>query len=230
MDESLVEDMKIIRQHLETEYDAQAIILSGSRSFGDYKKDSDWDIYILTEKEIKFHPILDGYQLDIYCLHPDDNFSFDKMGWKLFICEVICDTPSGDAQRIVDQAQEFRKKGPELWTLNRAITRRDKVERYANKLRNCIETENWFELHQRLNWHFLENSYSWWYGIKGEWEPRPQQIMEDLTMRDSEFAELLKKIVNSKTTDIERVELFHQLHQNFLNSKVYKDYIKKVSS
>jgi len=134
--------------------------------------------------------------------------------------------PKGDAQRIVDQAQEVRKKGPETWTLNRTITRKDKVERYANKLKNCIETENWFELHQRLNWHFLENSYSWWYGIRREWEPRQQELMGDLKTRDPEFASILENIVNPKTTDLERVELFHKLHTNFLNSKVYLEYIQ----
>ncbi len=225
MHESLKEDMKIIRHHLETEYDAQAIILSGSRSCGDYKEDSDWDIYIMTEKDIQFHPGLEGYHLDIYCLHPEDNFSFDKLGWKLFFCEIICDTPKGDAQRIVNQAQEFRKRGPKPWSLNHAITRKDKVERYSNKLKNCIESESWFELHQRLNWHFLENSYTWWYGIRNEWQPRPQNIMDDLSKRDPQFASILKKIVDSRTTDLERVDLFHKLHQNFLNSDVYKNYI-----
>ena len=210
-------------------YDAQVIILAGSRSSGDYKEDSDWDIYILTEKEFETHPILEGYQLDIYCLHPEDDFSFDKLGWKLFHCEVICDTPNRDAQRIIDQAQEFRKIGPEPWSLNRALTRKDKVERYANKLRNCIKSENWFELHQRLNWHFLENSYSWWYGIRTEWEPRPQKMMEDLGNRDPEYASILKKLVDPNITDLERVELFAQLHENFLSSKVYLEYIEKLS-
>ena len=224
MDESLTEDMKIIRKHLETELDAQAIILAGSRSHGDYREDSDWDIYIITTKEFDEHPILEGYQIDVYCLHPDDNFSFDKLGWKLFDSDIICDTPRGDAQRLVNQAEEFRKKGPKPWTLNYAKTRKDKVGRYANKLRNCIESESWFELHQRLNWHFLENSYTWWYGIRGEWEPRPQRIMEDVRKRDSEFASLLGKIVEPTTTDFERVDFFHKLHQNFLNSKVYKGY------
>lgn len=226
MDDSLEEDMKIIQEHLENKYNAQAIILAGSRCHGDYKEDSDWDIYVLTEKDIEFHPILDGYQLDIYCLDPDENYSFDKHGWKLFDSEVILDNSKGDAQRIITQAEKFRKKGPKSWTLNHAITRKDKVERYENKFKNCIDSESWFELHQRLNWHFLENSYSWWYGVRGEWEPRPQKIMDDLSRRDPEFASLLSKIVESQTTDLERVELFHQLHENFLNSKAYLDYIK----
>lgn len=230
MDESLNEDMKKIRDHLETELDAQAIILAGSRSCGDYKENSDWDIYILTEKEFDIHPKLEGYHLDVYCLHPDDNFSFDKLGWKLFYCEVICDTPKGDAQRIVEQAQEFRKRGPTSWTLNHAITRKDKVDRYENKLKNCIASENWFELHQRLNWHFLENAYSWWYGVRGEWEPRPQDLMGDLSIRDPEIASILAKIVKSTTTDLERVEQFHQFHQNFLNSKVYQEYVQILKS
>ena len=76
--------MEIVRRHLEKEYEAQAIILAGSRSCGDYKEDSDWDLYVLTEKEIEFHPKLEGYQLDIYCLNPNENYSFDKFGWNYF--------------------------------------------------------------------------------------------------------------------------------------------------
>jgi len=151
------------------------------------------------------------------------------MGWKLFDSEIIYDTPRKDALRIIHQAEEFRKKGPKPWTLNHAKTRRDKVERYENKLADCITSESWFELHQRLNWYFLENSYSWWYGAREEWEPRPQYIMDDLNKRDPEFTTILKKIVEPRTTNLERVELFHKLHQNFLNSKVYQEYIQSKS-
>ena len=64
MDESLKEDMNKIRLFLEKELEAQAVIISGSRSIGDYKENSDWDIYILTEKDVEFIPKLEGYQLE----------------------------------------------------------------------------------------------------------------------------------------------------------------------
>jgi len=51
-------------------------------------------------------------------------------------------------------------------------------------------------------------------------------MMKNLKKRDPEFASILEKIVNPKTTDLERVELFHKLHTNFLNSKVYLEYIQ----
>ena len=101
-----------------------------------------------------------------------------------------------DAQRILNEANIYYAKGPELWSLNRIITRKDKVIRYEKKFADCIEHKNWFQLHQRLNWHFFENSYTWWYGIRNEWEPRPQQMMQDLKKRDPEFALILEHITN----------------------------------
>lgn len=54
--------------------------------------------------------------------------------------------------------------------------------------------------------------------------------MEDLSKRDPEIDSILAKIVKSTTTDLERVELFHQFHRNFLNSKVYQDYVQILKS
>ena len=52
MDEILLDDMAKIRQFLETKANALAIILCGSRSVGDYKENSDWDLKILVENYV----------------------------------------------------------------------------------------------------------------------------------------------------------------------------------
>ena len=93
MDEVLREDMDKISTFLRNEIDAQSIILCGSRSVGDYKENSDWDMVVLTSKDFEFSPHLEGYDLDFACYHPDTHFSFEEFGWKLRFCEVIFDTP-----------------------------------------------------------------------------------------------------------------------------------------
>jgi hypothetical protein len=226
MDDEMWNDMEKIIKYLESEIGAQAIILCGSRSVGDYKENSDWDMKVLTTKEIDFMPYLEGYDLDFSCHDPNTHFSWEEFGWKLRFCEVITDTPSKDAQRIVNEAREYYAKGPKPWSVEYAKFRKNKVIRYEKKFADCIKHKDWFQLHQRLAWHFLENTYTWWYGIRGEWEPRPQQLMKDLHKRDPHFATLLKQIVDPKTTDIERVEFFRELHKNFFASKVYQDYIR----
>ncbi len=228
MDEALREDMDKITTFLKKEIDVLAIILCGSRSVGDYKENSDWDMKVLTIKEFEFSPHLEGYDLDISCHAPHTHFSFEEFGWKLRFCEIVFDTPENDAQRIIDEAHAFYEKGPEPWSINHAITRQDKVIRYEKKFADCIKQGDWFQLHQRLNWHFLENSYTWWYGIRKEWEPRPQQIIQDLKKRDPEFAIILEEIAKPETSDLERVQLFYRLHQQFFASKQYQNYIKII--
>ncbi|MHA1111967.1 MAG: hypothetical protein ACTSRE_12745 [Promethearchaeota archaeon] len=228
MDEVLREDMDKITTFLQKEIDAQAIILCGSRSVGDYKENSDWDMKVLTTKNFEFSPHLEGYDLEISCHNPNINFSFEEFGWKLRFCEVILDTTNKDAHRIVKEAHQYYKNGPKSWSLNYAITRQDKIRRYEKKFADCIKHEKWFELHQRLNWHFLENSYTWWYGIRGEWEPRPQNLMQDLKKRDPSFANILERITNPETSDLERVKLFQKLHKNYIASDVYQEFISVV--
>ena len=228
MDEALQDDMNKIITFLKNEIDVLAIILCGSRNVGDYKENSDWDMKVLTIKELEFSPHLEGYDLDISCHEPTTHFSFEEFGWKLRFCEVILDTPEEDAQRIINEAHAFYAKGPIQWSLNHALTRQDKVIRYEKKLTDCIKQEDWFQLHQRLNWYFLENSYSWWYGVRSEWEPRPQQMMQDLKNRDPEFANILKQIIKPETSDLKRVKLFNKLHRKFFASKAYQDSIAKI--
>ena len=227
MDESLRDNMNKITAYLQKEIGAQAIILCGSRSVGDYKENSDWDMKVFTTLDFDFIPYLEGYDLDFSCHPPKVQFTFEEFGWKLRFCEVILDTPNKDAQRLIDEAHEFYAKGPKPWTVEYAIFRHNKVTRYEKKFKDCIEARDWFQLHQRLDWHFLENSYTWWYGIRKEWEPRPQQMMKDLKKRDPEFANILELITQPETSDLERVKLFRQLHKNFFASDIYQNQIGK---
>jgi len=127
MDPSLRDDMKKIRTYLENELGAEAIILCGSRSVGDYKENSDWDLKILVEQETDSQEILEGYDLDCSTHHVSTSFSFEEFGLKLRFCEIINDTPSKDAQRIINEAHEFYNKGPKPWTKDHALDRKKKV-------------------------------------------------------------------------------------------------------
>ena len=47
---------KVITEELEKDgYKVLKIILFGSRARGDFKRDSDWDFYVIVNKEIDFH-------------------------------------------------------------------------------------------------------------------------------------------------------------------------------
>ena len=226
MQEDIKQDKHKIKEYLESEIDAVGIILCGSRHVGDYKEKSDWDLKVLVEKDPIFKTEFPGYSLDATFHHPKTTFTFEEFGLKLRFCEILSDTPEKDAKRIIDEAHEFYDKGPEPWTKEYAVNRQYKVQGYERKFADCIADKKWFELHQRLNWHFLETTYTYWYGLRREWEPRPQNIMDDLMERDPEYATILKELVDPNTSDLTRVELFNKLHRVFFESKVYREYIE----
>jgi hypothetical protein len=116
------------------------------------------------------------------------------------------------------------KKGPAKWTKIYTLGRIEKVRRYENKFKDCLEDNNQAELYQRISWHFLENTYTWWYGVRGEWEPRPQQMFDDIKKRDPKFYKYLE-VVFTNSANKEKVKALHKLHKYFFKSKEFRDLI-----
>lgn len=226
MDAKLKPTMDKIIDCLKNEFDVKALILCGSRSVGDYKENSDWDMKAFvkdTQKHVKEnrYPKIDGIEIDCTFHKLDSRFSWDEFGRKLRFSEIVFDNEFHIAKKVRDQAMKEYEKGPAKWTKQFALGRIEKVKRYENKFKDCLEDNNHAELFQRIAWHFLENTYTWRYGIRGEWEPRPQQMFDDIKKRDPQFYKYLQKVFTS-TTNEEKVDALHQLHKYFFESKEFK--------
>jgi predicted nucleotidyltransferase len=230
MDAELQPIMDKIVDHLNQGFKVQALILCGSRSVGDYKPNSDWDLKAFVKdpkKHVKenLFPQIEGIEIDCTFHRLDTKFSWEEFGRKLRFSEVIFDNKDKIASKIRKQAMKEYSKGPAKWTKQYALGRIEKVKRYENKFKDCLKDNNQAELFQRIAWHFLENTYTWWYGVRSEWEPRPQQLFADIKKRDPQFYKYLKKIYTS-TKNEEKVKALHNLHKYFFSSKEFKKLIK----
>jgi predicted nucleotidyltransferase len=107
MDSKLKPQMDKIIKHLKEKFNVEALILCGSRSVGDYKENSDWDMKAFVKdpnkyiKENKF-PKLDGIEIDCTFHELNTKFSWDEFGRKLRFSEVIFDNKSQIAKKIKD--------------------------------------------------------------------------------------------------------------------------------
>lgn len=226
---NLNKDEKNVVDFLKKEYNAKAIIFVGSRATGDFKKNSDWDIWVFTNKKntrlsykMKEKYGMEDYDLDLYFASPKQKFTWKKFGIKFRFHKIVYD-PYGIAKEIVKKALKEYSKGPEKWTKQYALNRIEKVKRYENKFNDLINEKNYPELYKRLADHFLENTYVWWYGVRGEWVPRPQQMFDDLKKRDKKFYNYIKRFSSDNTTQKQRVKIIKNLHRYFFNSKAYRN-------
>lgn len=230
MNPELKPDLDRISAYLRDEFDAQALILCGSRHVGDYKPHSDWDVKAFVEdpqkhiKENRF-PQLPGVDIDCTFHTLDTQFSWDEFGLKLRFSEVVFDNDDGIARKVRDQAQEEYAKEPQKWSLFYALGRIEKAKRYEAKFQDLLEEGNHAELFQRIAFHYTENTYTWWYGARQEWEPRPQAMFKDLQARDPEFYRHLSRVFTS-TDNEEKVRALHDLHEHFFSTEAFQKLIK----
>ena len=225
---NLTEKEKQVVEYLKDSYKAEAILFVGSRAVGDFKPNSDWDIWVFTniknskqDKKIREKYGLEKEDIDLYLASPKQNFEWGVFRNRLRFHKIVYD-PKGIAKNLIKQANKVYKKGPEKWTKLFTLHRISKVRRYENKFKDLLNEKNYLELYERLADAILETTYVWWYGVRGEWLPRPQQMYPDLKKRDKQLYNLLKKISDNKTTQIERVKILKKIHRDFFNSKAYR--------
>ncbi len=219
---------KKVIDFLVNEYSAEAILFVGSRAIGDFKQNSDWDIWVFTNQKNKIPAYklqkrydLENEDLDLYFASTKQIFDWNIFGVKLMFNKIVYD-PKGIAKKIVEKAKRVYEKGPSKWERQYALWRIDKVKRYENKFKDLLKEKNYLELYERIANAVLETTFVWWYGIRKEWPPRPQKMFSDLKKRDLKFYNYLKKISSNKTSQKKRIKLLRRLHRYFFSSKAYK--------
>jgi len=126
MKKELKPKVEAIINFLKKRYKAEIIIIVGSRVVGDYKPNSDWDIYIFTRKKIlketvqevydSYPEILKNDDLDIYRNSFDKSSFPSKLYRDLRNSEVILDTKDGFGKKLREKSLKLYKKGPDKWT------------------------------------------------------------------------------------------------------------------
>ncbi len=176
---------KIIIEFLRKRYQAKVIIIVGSRVVGDFKPNSDWDIYIFTNKKLPKETLKQFYNalpkgikdedLDVY-KNSMKSSSYPAKLWRdLRNSKIVLDTKAGFGRKLRKRALEIYRKGPKKWTKSYAQGREYKARRYEKKFEDNLKDKKYGELFLRISWHYTENIVDWWFGIRQEFLLRPQQ-------------------------------------------------------
>ncbi len=225
--------LAVIIDHYKNRYKAKVLIIVGSRAVGDYKPNSDWDLYLFTDVDTypdeSFQETIEAYpeaikDEDIDCYwNTMEISSYPAKLWRdLRNSKVVLDTPAGFGEKLREKAIEMYKKGPEKWTRDYAYGRILKARRYMKKFEAHLADKEYEELFLRIAWHYSENIIDWWFGIRQEFPLRPQVAFPYIKEKDPEFHKELQIIVSDKTTYKEKVNAFRRIHQLLLESEEFK--------
>jgi predicted nucleotidyltransferase len=225
----------LIIEFLKNRYQAEAIIIVGSRAVGDYKPNSDWNIYVFSEEpypkeshenmrkalaaELK-NEDLDIYKNSMY----GETFS-PKLFRDLRNSKVVLDTKNGFAEKLRKKALAMYKKGPIKWTKVYALGRVYRAKRYIHKFEDSLASTEYEQLFLRIAWHFTEDITEWWFGIRTEFALRSQEAFSYIKKQDPAFYDKLQIVVGEKSTYKQKVEAFREMHNLLFESKQFKELI-----
>ena len=231
------EKLNAIINHFKNRYKAEVLIIVGSRAVGDFKPNSDWDIYMFTDADpypdetfqeaIEAYPeMLKDEDIDLYWNTMDESTYTQKLWRDLRNSKVILDTKDGYGQKLRKKALELYEKGPKKWSKDYAFGRTIKARRYMKKFEDNLKEEKYEELFLRIAWHYSENIIDWWFGIRQEFPLRPQKAFPYIEKQDPIFYNQLQKIASSNTRYQEKIEAFRKIHQFLFQSDSFKNLIK----
>ena len=228
------EKLVAIINHYKNRYKAKVLIIVGSRAVGDFKPNSDWDIYLFTDEDDpypdeSFQEALEAYpeilkdeDIDCYWNSMEIDTFPDKLWRDLRNSKVVLDTPDCFGEKIREKALAMYKKGPEKWTKDYAYGRILKARRYMKKFEAHLADKEYEELFLRIAWHYSENIIDWWFGIRQEFPLRPQEAFPYIKEKDLAFYKELQIIVSERTNYKEKIDAFKQIHKLLLESEEFK--------
>lgn len=226
---------KFIVDFLTRKYKAKVIILVGSRAVGDHKPNSDWDIYVFSDKECPKETPQEFYNslpkelknehLDVYQNSTDTKTYSDKLYRDLRNSEILLDS-NNFGEKLRKKALEIYKKGPEKWTKEYAQGRFYKAERYMKKFEDILIREHYPELFLRICSHYEENLIPWWFGIRNKFQLRPQQAFPYINEKDPKFYNKIEILTSDKTNYRDKINAIKEMHKLLFESKEFKRLIK----
>ncbi len=196
--------------HLVAKHDPEGIILVGSRSDGQARAGSDWDLYILlppnssdssdSRGPVPVPDILGGDLLDaaLVRLPIDENQIGTIFGPNLQHAKILLDNKHGDAASICDYARGLYKAGRCL-SLREIERRRHEMSRNLARMKTRSDEPGPF--FEALTYVFYISHRYWYEVLHGRWSVSVHRAMPEIAERDPQFYRHLQILIDGPAPD-----------------------------
>lgn len=205
---------KII-QHLQDRYSAKIIILHGSRASGKNRENSDWDIFLFTEKEISGGPEeYEGQKLDlnIIKLPFDKNEFVDEYAKNLHNAEILLDSEN-IGKNILEEGRKYYAFGRKL-TEQEYSNRKNYMSRTIDRMSGTIDRPERFFLYLG---YFYEKALQYWFETKGRFSKPIYDAVEDIKSEDPDYYDLLETIFSQQFSNQRKFEVAKEIQEILFN-------------
>lgn len=215
-----------IISYIAGEFSPESILLGGSRSIGQERPDSDWDLYLIgdyphvNQRVARFY---DGSHLDI-ALFP--KISLEDNVLRIYYgpvkgLKVVVDNDAGGGQRIVDATEKAYLLGPEPTSDERRIELFEDASRILSKITGYAAIPAVVTFHLSA---FYQQIFPLWFALRDMWSLPVHEAIPIIEMEDPMFSRLLEQFSNGSTA--KKVSISHEILEHLFcgkNSKATDD-------
>ncbi len=189
--------------HLVAKHDPEAIILVGSRSDGQARAGSDWDLYILLPPDssgirgpVPAPDVLGGDLLDaaLVRLPIDESQIGTIFGPNLQHAKILLDNKNADAAAICDYARGLYNAGRGLSPQEIEGRRHEMSRNLARMKTRSDEPGPFFEA---LTYVFYISHRYWYEVLHDRWSVSVHRAMPEIAERDPQFHRHLQTLIES---------------------------------
>jgi predicted nucleotidyltransferase len=190
-----------ITDYLKATYKPQAILLAGSRGSDTEKKDSDWDIYVLTpEKHQGEFVEWNGELLDLTFKElPDEKGTLTNPYKPLWPVKVLFDATNGTLEKIIENTKAKYDQGPLEAYADGCSDRLRQLQRAVHKVKK-------YENDHQIQFYYLTYGYYFlirsWFEQHNLWPMSPGEGFFYIREHDKGFYDLLNKIRESRGKEL----------------------------
>ena len=203
-----------IVQYLKNKYFAEIIILHGSRASGKSRDNSDWDIFVFTNKDVKGNPgEFDGQKLDVNVIRlPFERDEFiDDYGRNLHNAELLLDNEDKTGKNIIEEGKKYYALGRNLTTREYA-NRKNYMSRIIDRMSGTVDKPERFFLYLG---YFYEKALQYWFETKGRFSKPVYDAVEVIKAEDDNYYQLLETIFSNTVSNEDKLKSVKEL-QKFL--------------
>lgn len=193
-----VEQVDQIMQFLKKKYRPKAIILAGSRALGLHSKNSDWDIFLFSEKEhrdgfFKWNDLL--LDLTFHAWPKSKDYVLTIPYGPLYPVQVLYDETHGELKKILKRTEKAYRAGPLKAYKDGCAARLQKLDRWRGKIEK-------HEAHPEVQFYYAGYVYEFfvrvWFEQQNSWPLPPAQALPYIKKKDTHFWKLLSSFTVAK--------------------------------
>lgn len=207
-----------ITKYLIEKYNAQGLVLYGSRAERLHRELSDWDIYIFTDKSegdiedyCEFNEF-EGESLEV-SIYPLSNtkerdFILETSMHPIGAAEVLYDSTDGLIHQIVERSAHQFQQGPKPDTERKRQLRLKIMRKFMRKVRARLDQD---EVVFVATAQFFMYAIRSWFEVNGEWPLPPYKALSVIRNSDEYYARNLEKIF-SYTEDSMKIDAMEKIY------------------